>query len=106
MRVGRAKKLKIDEKDVVASFNGQNDIVLASQTGEELETENLNKKIVQMMEKYDSLDISVKEYKAPRTVNRKPIIKYECNCGKLIKSEYDKLEIKCKSCDSDFIIQE
>ncbi len=38
--------------------------------------------------------------------NRKPIFKYSCGCGKIIKSNEEELAIMCKECKQDFIRQE
>lgn len=44
--------------------------------------------------------------KSNRTSNRKPTFKFECSCGKQIKSSIEDLHIKCKDCEEDFEISE
>ncbi len=67
-----------------------------------------NEVVVNVVEKLTSLmgkeNISFKIYKKkPSTPKeKKPTYKYTCGCGKVIKSQDDKLNIKCVDCDQEF----
>ena len=104
--MSRQKKPKILENDVKVSKNDNGDIILSSVEGEELETTNLTEKILELQGLYSSLKVSVGEFKPKAPRNTKPVFKYECKCGKVIKSEFEDLGITCKNCESDFIEKE
>lgn len=73
-------------------------------TTEENEQLNLDDVARLLSQKYGNLNIKITKARPKRESNRKPIFKYVCNCGNIIKSTEEELNITCNECNEIFVI--
>jgi predicted transcriptional regulator len=98
---------KIELKNaLITEDNGNLLLIERDEIDQKIEVDKLN--IVNELKKFENMNLKfiVKESKPKKEREKKPIFKYKCGCGIVIKSKSEELDIRCNVCGLNFKIVE